>query len=79
MYVLLALPVSATSTLRLDWTAGILDSILYPVMESSPGLPQVSVTESVVDMAVRFAGVAGGATAGTLPRTVTGLPSDAAM
>ena len=48
-------------------------------MESSPGSSQVNVTESVVDVAVRFAGAGGGATRGTLPRTVTGLSSDAAM
>ncbi len=60
VYVLSALPVSATSTLRLDWTAGILDNILYPVMESSLGSSQVSVTEVVVDVTWRPVGAAGG-------------------
>ena len=79
MYEVAALPVSATSTSGSDWTGGILYSILYPVMESSPGSSQVSVTESMVEVAVRFAGAAGGSTVGMLPRTVMGLPSDAAM
>ena len=66
VYELSALPVSATSTLRSDWPGGILYSILYPVMESSLGSSQVSVTEVVVDVAWRPVGAAGGGGAATL-------------
>ena len=69
VYEVAALPVSATSTLRLDWVADALYSILYPVMESSPGSSQVSATESVVEVASKFVGMAGGG--GLLVETLT--------
>ena len=57
-------PVSSTSTESCDCVAGVLDSILYPVMESSSGLSHVRVTVVSVETARRFCGAPRG-TAGS--------------
>ena len=69
VYEVEALPVSATRTVSSVWVAVARDNILYPVMESSFGSSHVRVTVLDVDVALGFAGAAGG----LLVDTVTGV------